>query len=93
MPQRIAQDARSELAEQRVAHNYARLNSKLHKPFCKIVRDFLELFLSDAVQLISCLSALNVQVAGATLGSNSLEDVEIWQEAQTSRTLSEGQRS
>lgn len=49
--------------------------------------------MSKAAQGISCLFVLNARVAGATFGSSSMADVEIWPEVQTPRSLEDGQKS
>lgn len=57
----ITRQAPSESAEQCAVCKYARQSSKLRKMFC-MIRDFLELFESSALQVISCLSALTVSL-------------------------------
>lgn len=58
--------------------------------FPKIICGYLELFVSKEVQATSCLSALNMRVAGAKL---EMANAKIWPEAQTSRALRGGQKS
>lgn len=60
---------------------HAGQKSKLDRPFWKIIQAFLGPFVSNAMQVISCLSAVNMRVAGATIDRSSTADAEIWPEA------------
>lgn len=48
---------------------------------------FLWLFVGSRLRFISCLSVLNLRIAGATFDKSSVVRVEIWSQAQTSTAL------
>lgn len=52
-------------------------NSELKKPTCKIIQGILDVILGSEMQVLSCLSALNLLVSGATLTKSSMAGVEI----------------
>lgn len=56
----------------------------------KIEQGFLELFVSNGLQLSSCLSALSLCVAGAAFNRDLMAGVETWTETQTSKALPDG---
>lgn len=50
----------------------------------------LEPFVSKELQVISCLGALDILIAGSELDRSSMADVETWLKAQTLRALHGG---
>lgn len=89
----ITREARLGPANRYTVCKDARQKSKPVKRFCKIINGFLELFISNGPQGVSCLSALDAPSARANPNSGSLADVGIWPEVRTSKALRDRQKS
>lgn len=63
----------------RSAHVY-QSKIKTENPFHKIIQNFPGLLVSSSLRVISCLSELNICIAGAKHDRSTMVNVEIWPE-------------